>query len=87
MIRPRRKRSSREALPRVLSQKKAVELLTAHGWTLSQGGKHVVKMEKPGHRPITLPAHKRAEYGPELTNGILRAAGLKGQAESDEEEP
>ena len=80
------KRPSKGDLPRVLSQKKAIALLTAHGWTRSQGGKHVVKMEKSGHRPITLPIHKGADYGPKLTNGILRAAGLKGQAEADQEE-
>jgi predicted RNase H-like HicB family nuclease len=30
-------------------------LLEANGWTETAGGKHVVKMTKPGHRPITLP--------------------------------
>jgi predicted RNA binding protein YcfA (HicA-like mRNA interferase family) len=43
-----------------LSQKKAIKLLEDNGWTLARGGKHVVKMTKPGNRPITLPHHKAA---------------------------
>jgi hypothetical protein len=27
---------------------------------MTRGGKHVVKMTKPGERPITLPRHKTA---------------------------
>ena len=27
--------------------------MIAHGWTETLGGKHVIKMEKPGRRPIT----------------------------------
>jgi predicted RNA binding protein YcfA (HicA-like mRNA interferase family) len=46
------------------------------------GGKHQVKMEKPGHRPITLPAHKRGDYAPGLTSAILRQAGLKGSSDT-----
>jgi predicted RNA binding protein YcfA (HicA-like mRNA interferase family) len=65
-------------LPKTLSQKSAKALLLAHGWTEGHGGKHNVKMEKPGHRPITLPAHKRRDYAPGLTDAILRQAGLKG---------
>lgn len=48
----------------------------AEGWTVSIGGKHTVKMEKDGHRPITLPSHRRADYGAALTAAILRQAGL-----------
>ncbi len=66
------------ALPKRLSQKTARDLLREHGWTQTLGGKHTVKMEKEGHRPITLPMHKGAEYGPDLTSQILRQAGLKG---------
>jgi hypothetical protein len=33
-------------------------LLEANGWTETAGGRHVVKMTKPGHRPITLPHGK-----------------------------
>lgn len=64
-------------LPRVLSQKSARRLLEQHGWVQTLGGKHVVKMVKEGHRPITLPMHKGADYGPGLTGAILREAGLK----------
>ena len=41
-----------------LSQKKAKRLMEADGWTETRGGKHVVKMVKPGHRPVTLPFNK-----------------------------
>jgi predicted RNA binding protein YcfA (HicA-like mRNA interferase family) len=64
-------------LPKTLNQRSAAELLEAHGWTRTRGGRHVVKMEKPGHRPITLPAHKRRDYPAGLTAAILRQAGLK----------
>jgi predicted RNA binding protein YcfA (HicA-like mRNA interferase family) len=66
-----------QGLPRVLNQRTAKRLLQAHGWTETLGGKHVVKMTKPGHRPITLPASKRRDYAPGLTAAILREAGLK----------
>ncbi len=66
-----------DALPKRLSQKKAIALLREHGWVQTLGGKHVVKMEKPGHRPVTLPIHKGEEYGPRLTSAILAQAGLK----------
>ena len=65
-------------LPRVLSQRSAKELLEREGWTETRGGKHVVKMEKPGQRPITLPKHGGQDYSPGLRNAILRQAGLKG---------
>lgn len=72
------------APPRVLSQRAARVLLEAHGWTRTAGGKHVVKMEKPGCRPITLPQHRGADYGPGLTASILRAAGLKSPVDEGE---
>ena len=43
------------------------------------GGKHNVKMERPGERPITLPMHKGQDYSPSLTAAILRQAGLRGR--------
>ena len=61
----------------VLNQKAARKLLEEHGWTMTRGGKHVVKMTKPSERPITLPHHKNRDYPPGLTNAILRQAGLK----------
>ena len=59
-----------------LSQKSARKLLQEHGWTEVRGGKHVVKMEKPGKRPITLPLHRGCDYGRGLTAAIMREAGL-----------
>ncbi len=44
---------------------------------MTRGGKHVVKMTKPGARPITLPHHKNRDYPPGLATAILRQAGLK----------
>ena len=63
-------------LPKVMNQSAAIRLLEAHGWTLTRGGKHVVKMTKPGWRPITLPAAKRRDYSRSLTHRILVQAGL-----------
>ena len=63
-------------MPRLLNQKRAEALLKQHGWSRERGGKHVVKMTKPGHRPITLPRHHGADYGPGLTAAVLRQAGL-----------
>jgi predicted RNA binding protein YcfA (HicA-like mRNA interferase family) len=51
------------------------------GWVETVGGKHVVKMERPGHRPITLPANKRRDYPPGLRAAILKQAGLLGEEE------
>ena len=72
------------SLPRVLSQKTARVLLESEGWTQTLGGKHVVKMEKAGQRPITLPHHHGADYSPALTNAILKQAGLKGPETTEE---
>jgi predicted RNA binding protein YcfA (HicA-like mRNA interferase family) len=77
---------ARADLPKTLNQRTARALLEANGWVCTQGGKHVIKMEKPGQRPITLPANKRRDYSPGLRSAILREAGLKGAAGSDEEE-
>lgn len=67
------------SLPRVLNQRSARALLEGEGWTKTEGGKHQVKMEKKGHRPITLPDNKRRDYPPGLTSAILRQAGLTQQ--------
>lgn len=53
------------------------KLLEKEGWSCERGGKHVVKMTKSGQRPITLPMHKGADYGPGLESAILKQAGLK----------
>ena len=59
-----------------MNQKEWIRRLEAEGWTNSKGGKHVVKMTKPGHRPITLPRHKGATYAKGLDAAIRRQAGL-----------
>lgn len=64
-------------LPKTLNQRQAIKLMKAHGWTQSKGGKHVVKMIKPGHRPVTLPHHKGRDYSSGLMASILRQASLR----------
>ncbi len=59
-----------------LSQKKARKLMEADGWVCAKGGKHNVKMEKAGKRPITLPWHKGQDYGKGLSESIRKQAGL-----------
>jgi predicted RNA binding protein YcfA (HicA-like mRNA interferase family) len=61
----------------LLSQKTARKLLEANGWTCTTGGKHVIKMEKEGERPITLPKHRGQMYSKGLSAAIRRAAKLK----------
>jgi predicted RNA binding protein YcfA (HicA-like mRNA interferase family) len=63
-------------IPNTLSQKSAQKLLEANGWVRTKGGKHNVKMEKTGNRPITLPQHKGQEYSKGLTGSILKQAGI-----------
>lgn len=60
-----------------LNQKKAIKLLSKNGWTRTRGGKHQVKMTKPGCRPITLPQNRGRDYPPGLASAILRQAGLQ----------
>jgi predicted RNA binding protein YcfA (HicA-like mRNA interferase family) len=64
------------ATPKTLNQKAAQKLLEEHGWAKTEGGKHSVKMEKPGERPITLPGHRGQEYSKSLTRRILKQAGI-----------
>jgi predicted RNA binding protein YcfA (HicA-like mRNA interferase family) len=59
-----------------LSQRTAIRLLRKHGWTQVVGGKHSVKMVKPGRRPITLPGHRGQDYSPGLTAAILKQAEI-----------
>lgn len=61
----------------LLNQKSAQKLLEKNGWTKSIGGKHNVKMTKPGHRPITLPMHKGQDYSKGLSQSIRKAANLE----------
>ena len=59
------------------TQKAWIKILKKEGWTHEAGGKHQVKMTKPGHRPITLPAAKRQAYSKGMDAAIRREAGLK----------
>jgi predicted RNA binding protein YcfA (HicA-like mRNA interferase family) len=68
---------SRSAMKGTLNQKKAIKLLKENGWTQARGGKHQVKMTKPGCRPITLPQHKGRDYPTGLAQAILKQAELR----------
>lgn len=58
------------------NQREWIKALEAKGWTRERGGKHQVKMVKPGRRPITLPRHKGRTYSKGLDAAIRRQAGL-----------
>lgn len=64
------------SIPQTLNQKSARKLLEWHDWTQERGGKHVVKMTKPGRRPITLPYNHGEDYPPGLRAAILKQAGF-----------
>jgi predicted RNA binding protein YcfA (HicA-like mRNA interferase family) len=64
------------AVPKTMNQAEAEKLLAGHGWQQTKGGKHVIKMEKQGHRPITLPRHGGQQYSKGLTRAILKQAGI-----------
>ena len=61
-----------------MTQREMIRLLEQCGWTRESGGKHI-KMVKPGHRPITLPDHKRRDYPVGLYRAILKQAGILGE--------
>ena len=63
-------------LPKTVNQKEARKLLEKHGWSRTKGGKHNIKMEKDGMRPITLPQHRGQQYSVDLTRAILKQAGI-----------
>ena len=62
------------AMPR--NQREWIKALEDEGWVRERGGKHQVKMVKPGRRPITLPQHKGRTYSKGLDGAIRRQAGL-----------
>lgn len=64
-------------MAKLLSQKRARRLLEKNGWVKTVGGKHNIKMEKPGERPITLPMHHGEDYSRSLTAAILEQAGVE----------
>lgn len=63
-------------MTKTYNQKSMRKRLEEHGWTQTRGGRHVIKMTKPGCRPITLPMHKGRDYSSGLTAAILRQAGI-----------
>jgi predicted RNA binding protein YcfA (HicA-like mRNA interferase family) len=69
-------------MPKVGSQQIAIRVLKEDGWTQTKGGKHNVKMTKPGRRPITLPYHGGKDYATGLWAAILREAGLSREERS-----
>jgi predicted RNA binding protein YcfA (HicA-like mRNA interferase family) len=69
-------RLEKALVARTHNQKSMRKHLQAHGWTETLGGRHVIKMTKPGHRPITLPMHGGRDYSRGLTASILRQAGV-----------
>ena len=72
----------RSRIPKVGSQPIAIRVLKEDGWTQTKGGKHNVKMTKPGRRPITLPHHGGKDYATGLWAAILREAGLSREEQS-----
>lgn len=60
-----------------MTQREAQSLLEQNGWIRTLGGKHVVKMEKEGQSPITLPSAHGNAYSVGMTHSILKQAGLK----------
>lgn len=63
-------------VPKIINQKSAKKLLETNGWVKTEGGKHNIKMEKEGERPITLPMHRGQDYSKALSRAILKQAGL-----------
>ncbi|MGI9113244.1 MAG: type II toxin-antitoxin system HicA family toxin [Gaiellaceae bacterium] len=63
-------------MAKLLNQAAARKLMEADGWVVARGGKHVVKMTKPGMRPVTLPFHGGQAYGKALSAAIRKQAGL-----------
>jgi len=59
------------------TQKEWIKRLQREGWTRERGGKHQVKMTKPGHRPITLPENKRSVYSKGFEAELRRQADLQ----------
>jgi len=50
--------------------------LEEDGWVKKTGGKHVILMTKPGHRPVTIPLHKGQTFDVGMSSDILKQAGI-----------
>lgn len=72
-----KKGKGKPEIPKILNQRSAKKLLESLGWVQTLGGKHNIKMEKQGERPITLPMHKGRDYSKGLRDSILKEAGIK----------
>jgi hypothetical protein len=59
------------------TQKEWIKRLQRAGWSLERGGKHQVKMTKPGQRPVTLPENKRRAYSKGFEAQLRRETGLQ----------
>ena len=58
------------------NQREWIKALEVDGWIHERGGKHQVKMVKPGKRPITLPQHKGGTYSQGLDAAIRRHGSM-----------
>jgi predicted RNA binding protein YcfA (HicA-like mRNA interferase family) len=58
------------------TQKQLKKRLKGEGWVNTGGGKHVIKMSKPGHRPITIPMCGGETLDVALSSSILKQAGI-----------
>ncbi len=61
-------------LPRTQTQ--WIKVLGRNGWRQQAGGKHQVKMTKPGRRPVTLPDNHRRAYSRGFEAQLRRETGL-----------
>jgi predicted RNA binding protein YcfA (HicA-like mRNA interferase family) len=71
-----------EVVAKLLDQRRAIRLLEREGWSRTVGGKHSVKMTKPGSRPITLPHHHGECYSKGLSAAIVKQAELNSAEDS-----
>jgi predicted RNA binding protein YcfA (HicA-like mRNA interferase family) len=57
------------------NQREWIKALQDEGWVRERGGKHQVKMVKPGKRPM-LPQNRGRTYSKGLDAAIRKQAGL-----------
>ncbi len=59
------------------TQKALIKKLKENGWEQGVGGKHQVKMNREGHRPVTIPEFKGETLPVGLSQAILKQAGIE----------
>lgn len=64
------------AKARRYTQKQMKKRMETEGWVNTGGGKHVIKMSKPGHRPVTIPFCGGETLDIGLSQAILKQAGI-----------